>query len=296
MPSRFLIIALLLLFSVTVSAQNVKTVEGEYVYHAPGYVTLEEAKQIALERAQAQAIAEKFGTLVQQTNTTRMENTNGQSSSDFFSVGSSEVKGEWLQTIGEPTYDITYVDGMLVVTCRVKGKAAEISSAAVDFQSKVLRNGIEDRYESDHFRNGDDLYLSFQTPVDGYVAVYLVDDKLAYCLLPYRNQTTGIYPVKANKRYLFFNTKDALPEERAVVDEYVMTCERPTEHNLIYVIFSPNQFFKATDAESQRTVSGPGLDGLPRELTYDDLQRWLVKCRKHDHEMSMDKVVITIEK
>ena len=81
-----------------------------------------------------------------------------------------------------------------------------------------------------------------------------------------------------------------------MVDEYVMTCERPTEHNLIYVIFSPNQFFKATDAESQRTVSGPGLDGLPRELTYDDLQRWLVKCRKHDHEMSMDKVVITIEK
>lgn len=289
MKTIFLTIVACLLFLPTTFAQKLKTVEGEYTYHAPENVTMEQAKRTALDRAMIQALADEFGTIVTQQSATRVENSNGQSDIDFLSIGGSEVKGEWIETIGEPIYDIRYEGNMLVVVCRVKGRAREITSAAIDFQPKILRNGTDDKFESDQFRSGDDLYLSFQSPVAGYLAVYLVDaESQAYCLLPYRNQPDGIYTVEANHHYLFFNTRLTPLSERPFVDEYVMTCERETEYNQIYVIFSPNHFAKAIDTNANAV--------LPRQLSYDDFLRWLAKCRKSDLEMNVKKVLIMVKK
>lgn len=285
---HFLVITLTL-FSLTVLAQKTKTVEGEYTYHAPENVTLEQARRTALERAKIQALADEFGTIVSQTELSRVENVNGKSDVNFLSLGGTEVKGEWIETIGEPIYNIRYEGNMLVISCSVKGKAREIVSAQIDFTAKVLRNGTEEKFESAEFRNGDDLYLLFQSPVKGYLAVYLVDaDAQAFCLLPYRNQTEGIYPIKANQRYVFFNERLAPPSERPQVDEYVMTTERSSEYNQICVIFSPNQFVKAVDGNAD--------EGLPRQLSSDDFNKWLVKCRKSDKDMNLRIFTITINK
>lgn len=286
---RHCLILLLTLCSLSVLAQKTKTVEAEYIYRAPDNVTIEQARRTALERAKIQAIADEFGTIVQQVNTTRVQNEGGESTTDFFSIGGSEVKGEWIETIGEPEFTTSYEDNMLVVICKVKGKAREIVSAQIEFKARVLRNGTDDKYEDDVFKNGDDLYLSFVAPVSGFLAVYLIDaEKQAYCLLPYRSQSEGIYAVEANKRYLFFNIKEAPQQERSVVDEYTMTCDRSPEHNLIYVIFSPNQFAKAADVSSD--------DHLPRQLSYGDFQSWLAKCRKRDKEMNRVIIPLTITK
>ena len=282
---RKAVILLLLALSLPLLAQKTKTVEGEYTYYAPENVTVEQARRTALDRAKIQAIADEFGTIVQQTNTTRIQNRDGESVSDFYSIGGSEVKGEWIETIGEPEYTISYESNMLVVTCRVKGKAREIVSAQIDIKALVLRNGTDDKFEDDDFKSGNDLYLSFVSPVKGY----LIDaDNKAFCLLPYRSQTEGIYPIEANRRYVFFDIKSASPEERGYVDEYVMTCERSSEHNLIYIVFSPNPFAKAADNSSS--------DLLPREISFDDFQKWLVKCRKHDKEMNLRRIPIEITK
>ena len=286
---RKTIIIILTFLSLPVIAQKVKTVEGEYTYHAPENVTVEQARRTALDRARIQAIADEFGTIVQQQNTTRIQNEGGESKTDFFSIGGSDVKGEWIEDIDKPEYAISYDQNMLVVTCRVKGKAREIVTAQIDFLARVLRNGTDDKFEDDDFKNGDDLYLSFRSPVNGYLAVYLIDaDDNAYCLLPSRSQTDGIYPIEANRRYLVFHIKEAPQQERAFVDEYVMTCERSPEHNQIYVVFSPNQFVKAADNTSD--------DRLPRELSYEDFQKWLAKCRKHDKDMNLRRFPITIKK
>lgn len=286
---KHILLLLSILFSLPVFSQKMKMVEGEYTYHAPENVTLEEAKRIALDRAKIQALADAFGTIVSQTNATHVQNRNGSSDIDFLSVGGSEVKGEWIETVDEPQYDISYEQGMLVVKVSVKGKAREIISAQIDIKAKVLRNGTEDKFESDEFRDGDDLYLSFVSPVSGYLAVYLVDaEQKAYCLLPYRSQTDGIYKVEANHRYVFFNIKEAPPQERQYVDEYVMTCSRSSEYNQIYVIFSPQPFAKAADKASEET--------LPRELSFEDFQKWLVKIRKNDVCMTLQFKQISISK
>lgn len=286
---KHILLLLSVLFTLPVFSQKMKTVEGEYTYHAPENVTLEEARRTALERAKIQALADAFGTIVSQTNATHVKNRNGSSDIDFLSVGGSEVKGEWIETVGEPQYDISYEQGMLVVKVCVKGKAREIVSAQICIKAKVLRNGTEDKFESEEFRDGDDLYLSFVSPVSGYLAVYLVDaEQKAYCLLPYRSQTDGIYKVEANRRYLFFNIKEAPLQERQYVDEYVMTCSRSSEYNQIYVIFSPQSFAKAADNASAET--------LPRELNFEDFQKWLVRYRKIDANMMSEKALIKIYK
>lgn len=269
-------------------AQKTERVTATYTYYAPEHVSIEEARRVALQRAQLQAIADAFGTIVTQSNATRVRNENGKSDVSLLSLGASEVRGEWLRTDGEPEYDIAYEDGMLAVTVRVKGVIREIVNAAVDFQAKVLRNGTEDRFEGEEFRNGDDLYLSFRSPVDGFLTVYLLDaEGTAYCLLPYRNDTGGRVAIEGNRHYVFFSIDDVPVEERSIVDEYTMTCSRDGELNQIYVIFSPQLFTKAVD------YAGEGLQ--LRELPYEEFQEWLFKCRKQDPEMRVEVKGILIK-
>ena len=276
------------LVSISASAQDVQTVEAEYVYEVPEDVSLSVAKQTALEKAKIRAIAEAYGTVVSESNTVRMANRNGISSVDFLFIGGSDVKGEWIETIRQPEYHIEYSADKLIVAVKVMGKIRELTTIAVDFQAKVLRNGTEDRFESEMFNNGDDFYLSFTSPVAGYLAIYLVDvGNDATCILPYQGQQDGIYAVKANQRYVFFSENDAAPVERPLVDSYNLTALYPIEQNQIYVVFSPQPFVKAADN---------GLEGQLRQLKGDDFQKWLAKCRKRDVNMSVKMIPITIKK
>ena len=270
-------------------AQKTKKVHGEYIYHAPENVSIEQARQTALSRAQIQALGDEFGTVVAQHNATLMNNTNGSTHTDFTSLSSSDVKGEWLETIGEPKYEISYEQGMLVVKCSVTGKARAIVAKQNNYVAKILCNGIEDRNEGENFKSGDDLYLAYQSATKGYLAVYLIDDnKNAYCLLPYQSSKDGKVEVDANTRYEFFNQKTAQPLiNSSDVDEYTMTCDKASETNYIYIISSPNPFIKAIDN---------AVEGLPRELKYDDFQKWLSKNRTADKDMQVEIKTIVVKK
>ena len=167
------------------------------------------------------------------------------------------------------------------------------SGVVVDYKAQLLRNGTDDSCADSVFRSGDALYLSFQSPASGFVAVYLLDaEGHASCLLPYQNQQGGIYAVMANQRYVFFN-RSLAPQDDA--DEYVMTCDHGEERNEVYVVFSPNQFIKALDYASERTTTQEGTAGLPRELDSDDFLRWLEACRQRDGSMVVKRFPITVK-
>lgn len=267
-------------------AQKVKTVEATYTYIAPDNMSPAEARRTALERAKVQALADAFGTLVSQTSSAIVNNREGQSTVDFLSIGGSDVKGEWIETLSEDV-KTEIQQGSLIFKASVRGKAREIVSSPLDLKVHLLRNGTESKFESSTFRDGDDMYLSFSAPVDGFLAVYLIDDdRQAFCLLPYRNQTDGIFPIAAGEHYTFFHTESAPQNMRSLVDEYYMICNRETEQNAIYVIFSPKKFIKASDR------AGEGV--LPRTLPYADFQKWLTKCRTHDTDMNVRIIPISL--
>lgn len=270
-------------------AQKVQTVSGEYLYRAPDNVTVEQARRTAVERAQLEALAEAFSTNVSQVNTTHVENRNGQTDMAFLSSGGSEIRGEWLENTKEPEIDIFYDQGFLCVRAKVWGRAREVVGSGVEIDARILRNGVETRFESGEFRSGDDLYLYFRTPTSGYLTVYLVDaEQQAYCLLPYMRDESGRVAVEHDVDYVFFSPQQAAREIRAIVDEYTMTCERGVEQNDIYVIFSTNEFAKPNDRQTD--------EGLPRELPFADFQQWLTRNRMKDLAMTVAHRTIVVKK
>lgn len=289
MKSRLLILFLLTITSYCAYAQKTITVKGEYLYQLPENVSLEEGKRIALERAKIQALADAFGTVVSQRNSTVVENTNGQSSVDFLSLGGSDVRGEWIETVGEPLFQIISEDGMLAIKVKVKGKAREIKNADICLEAHLLRNGTTLKYESAEFRNGDDMYLYFKSPVNGFLAVYLFDQvtQEVYCLLPYRSSDRPSYRIEHDKPYIFFSSQ--LSEESPTeVDEYTLTCSKSQEQNTIYILFSPKAFTKANTQDLTET--------LPRQLTFAEFQKWVGNCRTKDIEMQEMIKVLNIKR
>lgn len=277
--NRIFFLIILGILPLTFYAQKTKKVCGEYIYYVPTDQSLEQAKAIALDRAKIKALADEFGTIVSQTNSTVITNENGKTDNRFFSLSGSEVKGEWLENEGEPQYDISYEENMLTVKCAVCGRAREIKNSSVNFKTMILRNGTTERFNSSEFHDNDFMYLLFQAPVDGYIAAYLIDETpTAYCLLPYQNDSDGQQAVKHGQEYVFFSPEKA-SEEINLVDQYSLTCAGTVEHNQIYVIFSPNPFIKATDNNSGKY--------MPRQLSYKDFTEWLSDCRKLDPQMSI---------
>ena len=74
MMNRLYIAISFLFLSVTAFAQRTEKVETEYIYHAPENISLEEAKQTALERAKIEALKTAFGESVDRITNTLIEN------------------------------------------------------------------------------------------------------------------------------------------------------------------------------------------------------------------------------
>lgn len=289
MKIRQFVIFLCMLNSLGVSAQKVKTVETEYTYCAPPNLSPMEAKNVAINRAKAEAIANTFGFIVSSNNFLGMDNVNGQSHTSFSTLSESEVKGEWLRDLEAPKVVkmVPMEDLTLCVTVHVKGEAKEIVSSSVNYEVKTLRNGEEDVFESDEFKEGDRFYMSFISPVDGYLAVYLIDDNdRAWRLLPYANSSDPSFRIVHGKKYVLFS-------EQFGDEEIEVTCDQEMEFNHIYTFFSPNKFTRPLDNDASQKDDRLVL---PPNLSLKEFQKWFVGIRKHDKELTTNRKTIKITK
>lgn len=270
-----------------VAAPAVKTVEGVYTFYGDDSHSRKDCDRLALEGARLNALAKAFGTVLTQSTMSDVRTADGGEQNNFAQISETDVKGEWIEDIGEPEFTRSMdADGNMVVTCKVRGRAREISNEAPDFIAEVLRNGNTRGQSTTTFRSGDDMALYVQTPVDGYLVVYLVGaDRRAYTLLPYINSDGGYARLRHGKEYVFFNEEKAAPEH-GEPDVMVMLTEEPVEYNTLYVVFSPKAFNKAPD-EYQG-------DGVPRSLPFNDFYSWLGKARRNDPSMAVKKIQLTI--
>ena len=114
---------------------------------------------------------------------------------------------------------------------------------------------------TDVFKNNDDFFLYFKSPVNGYLTIFLFDiaANQAYCMLPYQDSGSGSYPITFGQDYYFF---------------------------------SPNKYGKVLSKNSQQQRD----DGLviPSSLDYKDFNKWLMKCQQKDEEMEVRRIPIKI--
>lgn len=271
---KIAISALLALIPLMSSAQKTVTASGTYTYYAPMNITPEQAELTAVERAKIDIIGKEFGTVMGVRNYTQLANDGDESSVKFLSLGESEVGGEWLETIGKPAIHHEFANNLQVITVEIKGRIREIKAAKTEFEAKILRNGTSDRNESSEFRDGDNLCISFQSPVSGYLAIYLYDLSGVNRLLPLKLSGEQAYLVPANTRRVFF--VDAKNGNYV----YKLVCKGDSEVNRIYIVFSPNKFSKAND-----TI--PDQPEAPASMDFDSFQKWLGRCRRRDREMTL---------
>ena len=106
------ILLLLLLATLPAAAQKIQKVCGEYTYYVPENVSRSAAMRTALERAKIQALADEFGTIVSQTNTSIVKDNNGQADSRFFSLGSTRHAHRHLPCMRQGARNCERTDGV----------------------------------------------------------------------------------------------------------------------------------------------------------------------------------------
>ncbi len=273
--------------------QKIKTVEYTYVYHPSHNESMEQAKRNAVNRAKVEALRAEFGTVVSGASATSIISKNSITESKFVHLGSEgELNGEWLADIEEPQVKTSLEGGVIYFTATVKGKAREIINNTIEFEAKILRNKPEASFESSEFTAGNNIYIKFTSPVDGYLTIYLLDGETAYCLLPYASNKEGVQRVMHGKEYYFFSRKVYSEEENPdEIDEYTLTTEgNHQDLNQLYFIFSPQKYSKALDKFKKSS------DGtlFPRMLSWTEFQKWILKARRADKEMCVQTKYIVI--
>ena len=166
----------LLTLSLVVSAKDWVKICGEERYVVPENVSLRDAKNEALMRAKANALAEHFGTIIHQGTTSVIKENNVGLNEYFIQTTGQELRGEWIEDIGQPIYRILFENEMQIVEVSICGKARERKLAEIDLVAKLLRNDTDNRSETEKFQSGDAFYLYFRTPIKGYLSVYLIDE------------------------------------------------------------------------------------------------------------------------
>lgn len=271
--------------AVQLRAERVATVSGKfsYVLSSNENITIKEAKLKSIDMAKAEAIKAEFGTLVASDFISTEQGSNDQTQSFYVLDAASSVKGEWLEDLETPRVTMECIGDDLFFHAEVKGKAREIVRAKTHLDWTVSKGAGDSRVESDQFKSGERIYLTFRAPINGYVAAYLITgDEETSCLLPYRGDNRGRVSVIGGRQYTFFD-KTADP----TATHYKLSTSQPQEFNQLVVIFSPNPFTKCLDF---------GKDPKrPNVLSRKDFANWLLENQRLDTEMVVARKWLTIE-
>lgn len=239
---------------------------GTYPYHYSENVSHAEAKARAVENAVVMALAERYGTTV--TSQSLLELNLRESG--YTQATRLLVKGKLLRHIHEPVISAPiFADNMFRIDVTVEFYATAMEYAPTEFEAKVLRNGQEDRFESNTFAAGDKFYLSFMSPKSGYAAVFYEDAAQVVCMLPYIEEESA-HPVAKGEKYVFFNTPN---------NTYHLTCGEEPEINYVHVLFSDWKF----------------IDGdLLRDMKPAKFRDWMGVRQSYDNGLQVQSFMVKV--
>ena len=187
-------------------SQKIKTETGTAQVKLENNMTKEQTYQKVEELAKINAIENAFNTYVGQESNITVNS----GKSDFRIIGTTKVKGEWIETLdkklSEDTRDEIGQFGKeksIWITCTIKGRIKEATPKAnIEFATLSCPKL---NCRSTTFTSGEQLYLQFKSPLDGYLSVYLDDGITVNRLLPYSSaQNYSSVNVKADWEYVLF--------------------------------------------------------------------------------------------
>ncbi len=313
------IFLLLLFFNLASFAQiNVVNTKGEGVseWHED-YQTKNDARQKALDAAKINALENAFGTVIIQGNTTYISNnnTNGkvETKSKFIMIGNSAVKGEILEVLKVEYEDIEEKletnKGDLIrryVKAKVEVKAKELTEPKLDIVALTLVNPMKN-FATTSFRKDNDMYIYFKSPSKGFVTIFLDDNKMANCLLPYQKMPDGYddgFPVMENKEYILFSQSlEHNYFEDKFYDEDELKLDVEGEDKVLWRVFviftkTPLNMPPLEQQDKQDNLTKAEIKqkySLPAAMNSEDFQRWLIKNQQLRADMQVENILISVE-
>lgn len=286
-----------LCFPVLTLAQKEANVTGKYSFEVGDNdnITLSEAKRKCIALARAEAIKAEFGELVSSETFSSNTITGEASNASYWENTMNSVKGDWLRDTRDPQLEVEFVDGKLVFTAEVWGRAREVTRAPMDLQWDVLRGAMRavqngtrlereevSREPSEVFNSKDRLFVSFKAPVDCYVAIYMKEsDGNTTCMLP-MSSSDGCFKVKGGRQYTFFD-KDYEYNPSYLV----MSTNKPQEVSQLYIICSTNPFVKCTGTQASKNKLS--------SVSTAEFEKWLYKNMRSDQQLEMKTKWVTVK-
>lgn len=274
---------------------KVYTVEGTYIGMIPPYMTYNQAKQDAIIKAQNQAIENKFHTTNTSQVTSVVSNKDGQSSVFTQGVFEGIVRGVWLGNLDEPKIERIQKGDEDWLKVTVKGRARKLTGAGIEFEAEPLRYKPDRELKALDFKNGDNFYLYFKSPVDGFLNVFMFDiaSNMVICLLPYQKSGSGAYSITHDEEYFFFAPQKAKPGD-GEVNEPIMICSEGNqeEFNELYVVFSPEYFAKGNTKIVEKRLSEDLM--VPPAMDYLDFNKWLIQNQEKDEKMQLLRMTLHV--
>jgi len=298
------IIILMLLYSNWDSAwcQKVRNASGSAQSRLEAHMSKDELKEELRKQAIIQALENEFGSHVEQETFVDIEDGN----TTFRITGATTVRGEWLKTTDERFTEQlkeVKINGQrqfeLWITCEISGKVRAVEKPSIDFQFETGNCPRNDCHTS-IFKNGESMFLFFNTPREGYLSVYVIEEDIAYRLLPYQQMSEAYpnaVPVEANKEYVFFSNfreHDYFMDfSYTLADELLMVTDKEEEYLKFYVIYSTEEFLRPALSEGG-TRDAAGLE-LPKSLPMDQFKNWLEDNRIHNADFYYRSTTLKIE-
>ena len=251
--------------------QRIEKVHGQYTYEVTdnSRLTLYEAKQHAIEMAQAEAIKKVFGEHVISDVEIVNEERNGKTMSRFREVTRSVAKGHWIGNEKDPVIDMDYDNGILYINADVWGQVREYTQNQADLRWYVAVENDRGQHEmTTQLYHKQPFFVHFQTSVDGYIVLYVLDQSgEASCMLP---RDAGIFHVTPNRQYRLF---DPLDGPSAPTPWFTVAGER--EDYQFVLVFSPKYFSKcidekATDMNKYNTVKAKYFESWLKRIQLED--------------------------
>lgn len=290
MKPRIFLTLVLACFCLCSFARKEKEVKAKATYQMVADINLsiKENRKRCLDQAQVHAIADAFGINIVDIKRDERVDDNGDYNEYFYAGTELTVRGRWVRDTKAPVLTETIDDkGQYLITYTVEGIVKEVSQPTIDIHWDILVGNPDSKSRGDIFNNGQRIFVDFKTPEDGYVAVYLYEERTdsVSCLLPYRQDADGRFEVKKGMQYTFF---DRGQNPVAYPVYYNMSVKEKLERNRIYVLFSPNVISPCY------VDRGDGKH--PDSTSFLEFQKWLDRIKTQDENLFIDNRWITIKK
>jgi hypothetical protein len=284
---QFVYISVIFMCSLgSVVAQKIRNASGTATFRLEEDMSRDDLKDKLRHYAVINAIEREYGTYVTQESFVDVDDGNTQ----FRIFGTTTIRGEWLSTTQEDFKEEmrTAKEGRrnrheLWMSLKIEGKVREISEPEPEI-NYFTANCKKAVCKTSFFENGEPMYVHFNSPVSGFLSVYVVENNEAYRLLPYKNmpvQYSNAVPVKADTDYVFFspygNNDYFEGFSTHLIDELVMTTDRDEEYVRLYLVFSTEEYLKPS-LLTAGTDPDSGYE-IPYSLDAATLTAWLENNR-----------------